>query len=282
MCIITLTVSFVFFGYLLPFFFLFHSLYLVWVVFSTEHSFASALEHIGVIQDDVDILHPPGHFDLLREYSTFGLQDDGSQGNDNDTRSDHDISLIDDSVLSTDSETTTCDIPIIVNIDSNQGDSNYLSILSATRLVSAKPVSDLAEKVPHIDPDSSVIDKPLPESPTDPAATMGIMDSYCNQQFSSLRSAPDSLSTLHSKDSDDGLELTPEEEEILESVLCIQPPYTLPGFARLPEDPHSLDHVPRFSRHNLDATVVFPVRKSTRPGPTSLPNAQRISMTISK
>jgi len=67
-------------------------------------------------------------------------------------------------------------------------------------------------------------------------------------------------------------------QEILESVLSIQPPYTLPDFAWLPEpDPHALDHVPRFSRHNVDATVVFPVRNSTRPGPTLLVIAQRIS-----
>ncbi|KAM6492133.1 hypothetical protein JOM56_011857 [Amanita muscaria] len=85
MCIIMLmAVSFIFFGYLLPLIFI---LYLIAIVFWAEHSFASVLEEIDVVQDDVDISHPPdiplfrffsrhlvvnqpGHFDL---HPLFGL-----------------------------------------------------------------------------------------------------------------------------------------------------------------------------------------------------------------
>ncbi|KAM6492169.1 hypothetical protein JOM56_011893 [Amanita muscaria] len=94
----------------------------------------------------------------------FGLQDNGSRGNDSDSSTDRDTWLIADSVLSTDSETATCDTPVVVNVDSDQGDSNYLSILSVTRLVFVKPVGDLTGKVPHINLGSSVIDTPSPES----------------------------------------------------------------------------------------------------------------------
>ncbi|KIL64089.1 hypothetical protein M378DRAFT_635134 [Amanita muscaria Koide BX008] len=64
-----------------------HSLSHIAIVFWAEHSFASVLEEIDVVQDDVDISHPPdiplfrffsrhlvvnqpGHFDL---HPLFGL-----------------------------------------------------------------------------------------------------------------------------------------------------------------------------------------------------------------
>lgn len=78
-------------------------------------------------------------------------------------------------------------------------------------------------------------------------------------------------SASETSDEADELDLTEEEEAILET-LCIQVPDIVPTVEQLAENPHVPAYVPVFSRHNVSNKVVFPVRKST---PPSLERGQR-------
>ena len=155
---------------------------------------------------------------------------------------------------------------------------------------------DDVHQVPCIIPDvivTSVSDEQLPASPDsscdDSVFSISIQDGLLGIPTPSWSVNPssdtdseeqqpeESSSASDTSEEPDELDLTEEEEAILET-LCIQVPDIVPTVEELAENPRVPVYVPVFSRHNINSKVVFPVRK---PSPPSTELAQRRSSTFS-
>lgn len=155
--------------------------------------------------------------------------------------------------------------------------------------VPAVVVTSVSDEQLSASPDSSCDDDDSIFSVSSQDGLLGILasawsvnpssDTDSEEQQPEENSSPSSPSLSRSDTSEepDELDLTEEEEAILET-LCIQVPDIVPTVEELAENPHVPAYVHVFSRHNINSKVVFPVRK---PSPHSSELAQRRSSAFS-